>query len=246
MQHLFKVIFWRINLIAQHILVCQAPIIIACDRIKIMKDSKRLKEKAENIVNGLKSLFPTSKTALFYSTPFELLTAVILSARNTDKKVDEVTKDLFKKYKTIEDYKSADIKDLEKDLSKLELFRQKAKFLKKSSEIIMGEYDGKIPKTMSELISLPGVGRKTANIILGNVYGIVEGIAVDTHVTRLSKLFGLTKNSDPNKIEKDLMEIIPKKEWFDFTNRMIDYGRRYCPAHCKHIDCPLRIYINRD
>ena len=208
-----------------------------------MKDSKKLKEKAQKIIKELKKLFPTSKTVLSYSTPWELTVAVILSARNTDKKVNEVTKDLFKKYETIKDYKTADIKDLEKDLLKLGLFRQKAKFLKKSAEIIMSKYDGKIPKTMSELTSLPGVGRKTANIILGNIYGIVEGIAVDTHVTRLSKLFGLTKNSDPNKIEKDLMRLLPQEEWFDFTNRMIDYGRLYCPAHCKHNQCPLKKYI---
>ena len=210
-----------------------------------MKNENKLKEKAENIVNDLKKLFPVSKTVLSYSTPWELTVAVILSARNTDKKVNEVTKDLFKKYKTIEDYRNADIKDLEKDLSKLGLFRQKAKFLKKSSEIIMGKYDSKIPKTMAQLISFPGVGRKTANIILGNVYGIVEGIAVDTHVTRLSKLFGLTKNSDPNKIEKDLMQFLPREEWFDFTNRMIAYGRKYCPAHCKHVNCPLRNYFTQ-
>ena len=201
------------------------------------------RKRAEKIVKVLKKLFPAAKTALAYNTPWELCVAVILSARNTDKKVNEVTKDLFKKYRTIENYKSADIKDLEKDLSRLGLFRQKAKFLKKSAEIIIDEHNGKIPKTMTQLISLPGVGRKTANIILGNIYGIVEGIAVDTHVTRLSKLFGLTKNSDPNKIEKDLMEIIPKEEWFDFTNRMITYGRKYCPAHCKHKDCPLGKFI---
>jgi len=202
------------------------------------------RSKANEILKKLKGLFPTSKTVLSYSTPWELTVAVILSARNTDKKVNEVTKDLFKKYKTIEDYKSADIKDLEKDLSRLGLFRQKAKFLKKSAKIIIENYNGKIPKTMTQLISLPGVGRKTANIILGNVYGVVEGIAVDTHVARLSKLFGLTKNSDPNKIEKDLMEILPKEEWLDFTNRMIDYGRKYCPAHCKHINCPLGEFID--
>ena len=208
-----------------------------------MKNENNLKEKAENIVNDLKKLFPTSKTVLSYSTPWELTVAVILSARNTDKKVNEVTKDLFKKYKTIKDYKNADIKDLEKDLSRLGLFRQKAKFIKNSAQILLEKYNGELPRTMGELILLPGVGRKTANIILGNVYGVVEGIAVDTHVTRLSKLFGLTKNSDPNKIEKDLMEIIPKQEWFDFTNRMIDYGRLYCPAHCKHNQCPLKKYI---
>ncbi len=211
--------------------------------MKIGIDESDLKEKAEKIIKELKRLFPVSKTVLSYSNPWELTVAVILSARNTDKKVNEVTNNLFKKYKTIKDYKNADIKDLEKDLSKLGLFRQKAKFLKKSAEIIMDKYDGKIPKTMAELISFPGVGRKTANIILGNVYGIVEGIAVDTHVTRLSKLFGLTKNSDPSKIEKDLMEIIPREEWFDFTNRIIDYGRKYCKASCKHKDCPLKDYI---
>ena len=208
-----------------------------------MKGDKKLKEKAENIVNDLKKLFPVSKTALSYSTPWELTVAVILSARNTDKKVNEITKDLFRKYKTVQDFKNADIKELEKDLSMLGLFRQKAKFIKTTAQIISEKYNGEIPKNMNELIQLPGVGRKTANIVLGNIYGIVEGIAVDTHVTRLSKLFGLTKNSDPNKIEKDLMEIIPKEEWFEFTNRMIAYGRKYCPAYCKHINCPLRKYI---
>ena len=203
------------------------------------------RSKVNEIIKELKRLFPVSKTVLSYSSPWELMVAVILSARNTDKKVNEITKNLFKKYKTIKNYRNADIKDLEKDLSQLGLFRQKAKFLKRSAEIIIDKYDGKIPKTMNGLISLPGVGRKTANIILGNVYGVVEGIAVDTHVTRLSKLFGLTKNSDPGKIEKDLMEIIPREEWFDFTNRMIEYGRKYCPAHCKHIDCPLRKYIEK-
>lgn len=208
-----------------------------------MKNGNKLKEKVQEIIKELKKLFPISKTVLSYSTPWELTVAVILSARNTDKKVNEVTKDLFKKYKTIKDYKNADIKDLEKDLSRLGLFRQKAKFVKNTAEILLEKYNGELPKTMGELILLPGIGRKTANIILGNVYGIVEGIAIDTHVTRLSKLFGLTKNSDPNKIEKDLMEIIPKSEWLDFTNRMIDYGRLYCPAHCKHNQCPLKKYI---
>src|SRR3989338_5411875 len=208
-----------------------------------MENLKLRKQKVKSIIKELKKLFPKAQTALEYSSPWELLVAVILSARNTDKKVNEITKDLFKKYKTIEDYKNADLKDLEKDLSALGLFRQKAKFVKTTAEMIFDRYNGKIPKTMDGLTYLPGVGRKTANIILGNVYGIVEGIAVDTHVSRLSKLFGLTKNSDPNKIERDLMEIIPKEEWFDFTNRMIDYGRRHCPASCKHINCPLREFV---
>jgi len=202
----------------------------------------RLREKkAAAIVKELKKLFPNPKTILNYKTPFELLVAVILSARNTDKKVNEVTEKLFKKYKDIKDFKNLDIKELEQNLNKLGLFRQKAKFIKQTATIINDKYKGKIPKTIKELISLPGVGRKTANIILGRLYGIVEGIAVDTHVTRLSRLFGLTNNKNPEKIEKDLMLILPKEEWFDFTNRMIAYGRKYCPAHCKHKNCLLTV-----
>ena len=205
-----------------------------------MEDKKK---KAKQIVIALKKFFPNPKTILNYKTPWELLVAVILSARNTDKKVNEVTKKLFKKYKTINDYENANLKDLEKDLSKLGLFRQKAKFIKKTAKIIDEKYAGKIPNSMKELIELPGVGRKTANIILGRLYDKVVGIAVDTHVTRLSRLFGLTNNNDPNKIEQDLMKILPKKEWLDFTNRMIAYGRTYCKASCKHKDCPLNHFI---
>lgn len=213
---------------------------------KVWRSQISLREKkATKIIKDLKKLFPNPKTILNYKTPFELLVAVILSARNTDKKVNEVTKKLFEKYKDIVDYKNADLKKLEKDLSQLGLFRQKAKFIKETATIISNKYKGKIPKTMEDLTSLPGVGRKTANIILGRLYGVVVGIAVDTHVTRLSRLFGLTKNKDPNKIEQDLMKILPKKEWLDFTNRMIAYGRTYCPAHCKHKDCPLKRYLQK-
>jgi len=203
------------------------------------------REKAEAIVKELKKLFPKIQTSLNYKTPWQLVVAVILSARNTDKKVNETTEKVFSKYKSIEDYKNADLKELEKDLNKLGLFRQKAGFIKATARIISDKYKGKIPKTMKELVLLPGVGRKTANVILGRLYGKVVGIAVDTHVSRLSCLFGLTKNKDPNKIEQDLMKILPKKQWFDFTNRMIAYGRRYCKASCKHTDCPLKDYISK-
>lgn len=203
------------------------------------------KEKAAAIIKKIKQLFPKTKTTLTYETSWELLVAVILSARNTDKKVNEVTKTLFKKYQTIKDYENADLEKLEKDLSSLGLFRQKAKFIKQTATIISNKYNGKIPNAMEDLLKLPGVGRKTANIILGNVYGIVEGIAVDTHVTRLSRLFGLTKNKDPDKIEQDLMKILPKKEWLDFTNRMIAYGRKYCKASCKHTNCALKRFVIR-
>ena len=203
------------------------------------------KHKILEILKVLKKLFPNPKTILNYTTPLEFLVAVILSARNTDKKINEVTRVLFKKYKTVKDYKNADLKDLEKNLDKLGLFRQKAKFIKNTAAIINNKYNGQIPKTMAELIELPGVGRKTANIILGNIYKIYEGIAVDTHVTRLSKLFGLTSNTNPEKIEQDLMQILPKEEWFDFTNLMIAYGRAYCPTHCKHLNCPLKSFIQK-
>lgn len=201
------------------------------------------KQKVLEILKALKKLCPNPKTILNYSTPWELLVAVILSARNTDKKVNEVTAKLFKKYKTIKDYAKANSDELEKNLNKLGLFRQKAKFIKNSATIIINKYNGKIPKTMAELIELPGVGRKTANIILGNIYQIYEGIAVDTHVTRLSRLLGLTKNKTPEKIEQDLMKLLPKEEWFDFNNRIVAYGREYCPAHCKHLNCPLKKFI---
>lgn len=201
------------------------------------------KEKAEKILKVLKKLFPNPKTILSYSTPFELLVAVILSARNTDKKVNEVAKNLFAKYKTIKDYANANLGELEKDLGQLGLFRQKAKFIKNTATIISDKYNGEIPRTMNQLTNLPGVGRKTANVILGNVYKIYEGIAVDTHVTRLARLFGLTNNKSPEKIEQDLMKLLPKSEWFDFTNRIIAYGREYCPAHCNHTTCPLSKYI---
>lgn len=202
-------------------------------------------KNAKKILKALRQLFPQTQTSLVHKNPWELLAAVILSARNTDKKVNEVTKKLFKKHKTIKDFKNADIKELEKDLGKLGLFRQKAKFIKESTRIIDEKYNGQIPKAMNELIELPGVGRKTANIILGNLYGVVVGIAVDTHVARLSRLFRLTKNTRPDKIEQDLMKILPKEEWFDFTNRMISYGRKYCKASCRHVSCPLRNYIGK-
>lgn len=201
------------------------------------------KKKAAEIVKELKRLFPQTDTTLVYKTPLQLLVAVILSARNTDKKVNEVTKNLFEKYKNIVDYKNADLKELEKDLSQLGLFRQKARFIKQTAKIIDEKNNGKIPDTMEELISLPGIGRKTANVILGRLYGKIVGIAVDTHVIRLSRLFGLTTNRDPNKIEQDLMKILPKKEWLDFTNLMIAYGRKYCKASCKHKNCPLNSFI---
>lgn len=201
------------------------------------------KEKIIKIVGELKKLFPKTKTALDYNSDLNLLVAVILSAQTTDKKVNEVSPTLFHDYRIAGDYTKLEQEDLEKYINKIGLYRGKAKNILKTAKIIHDKYNDKLPKTMEEMVSLPGVGRKTANIVLGVIYGLITGIAVDTHVKRLSLLFGLTQNTNPDKIERDLMELLPKEEWQEFTLRMIDYGRKYCPAHCKHLECPLRDFI---
>lgn len=200
----------------------------------------QLERRAAKITAALKKLLPNAKIALNYSNNWELLVAVILSAQCTDKKVNEVTAKLFKKYRKLDDYVNADRKEFEKDVKSTGFYRAKAKNILRSAKIVKEKFGGKIPRTMEEILTLPGVARKTANVVLGNAYGVVEGIAVDTHVRRLSKLLGLTEHDDPVKIEKDLMQILPKKEWFDFTYRMIEYGRKYCPAKPHdHSQCPL-------
>lgn len=198
--------------------------------------------KAARIVRALKKLFPTTGMALRYANNWELVVAVVLSAQCTDKKVNEVTEKLFKKYRTLDDYADADQKEFEKDIRPTGFFRNKTKNILAAAKMIRADFDGEIPQTMEELLRVPGVARKTANIVLGNAYGIVEGIAVDTHVIRLSRLLGLTDHADAVKIERDLMQILPKKEWFLFTYRLIDYGRKYCSARRHdHVACPLSV-----
>ena len=170
--------------------------------------------------------------------------AVVLSAQTTDKKVNEVTARLFEKYKTLDDYVKTKPQEFASDIKQIGLYRGKAKNILATAKIIKEKYGGEIPRTMEELVELHGVGRKTANIILSSAFNIAVGIAVDTHMRRLTRLFGLTKNNDPNKIEQDLMKIVPKKEWGQFNYRMVDYGRKYCSARCKHDACPLRKFIN--
>ena len=207
-----------------------------------MNDSELqgVKKKAAKIVADLKKLFPEPKIALNYSNNWELYVAVVLSAQCTDKKVNEVTETLFKKYPRFEDYLRTNPKEFEADIRPTGFYRNKTKSILTAAKFIKETWNGSLPDTMKEMLRIPGVGRKTGNVILGNAYGVVEGIAVDTHVKRLSRLFGLTKENDPDKIEKNLMEILPKKEWFDFTYRLIDYGRKYCPARPhKSEKCPL-------
>ncbi|MDP2629927.1 MAG: endonuclease III [Candidatus Uhrbacteria bacterium] len=199
------------------------------------------KQRVKKILAALKKLFPEAKIMLRYSNPFELLVAVMLSAQCTDKKVNEVTEKLFMKYRTLDDYVRAKKKDFEKDIYSTGFYRAKARHILATAKIIQAKYGGHVPRTMNEILTFPGVARKTANVVLGNVYGVVEGIAVDTHVRRLSKLLGLTESVDPNRIEQDLMEVVPKKDWMNVTYLLIEYGRNYCLAKKHdHANCPLQ------
>lgn len=205
-----------------------------------LKELERQKKRALRIIAVLKKLFPKARIALEFSNNWELLVAVELSAQCTDKKVNEVTEKLFKKYRTLGDYLKADRKEFEKDIHSTGFYRNKTKNILAAANMVKKKFGGKIPRTMEEILTIPGVARKTANVVLGNAYGVVEGIAVDTHVRRLSKLLGLTNHTDPVKIEQDLMQIIPRKEWFSFTYRLIEYGRKYCTARSHdHKVCPL-------
>ncbi len=181
----------------------------------------------------LQGLFPGVTVPLRHRSNWELFVAVVLSAQATDKKVNEVTDRLFQKYKTLSDYINADQAEFERDIKEIGLYRGKARNILASARIIQESYGGELPCTMEEMIRLPGIGRKSANVILGKAYGVVEGIAVDTHVRRFAIRFDLTDSINPSRIEQDLMELLPKKEWFGFSYRLIMYGRQICTAR-KH------------
>jgi endonuclease-3 len=198
------------------------------------------KKRAKKIFRILDKLFPNPKIALTFGNNWELLVAVELSAQCTDKKVNEVTPALFKKYRTLDSYIRAKPREFEKDIHACGFYRAKTKNILAAAKVVKTKFHGKLPKTMAEMVMIPGVGRKSANVILGNAYGVVEGIAVDTHVMRLSGVLGLSSEKSPEKIEQDLMAIIPKKDWFKATYQLIDYGRKYCPARPhNHEECPL-------
>ena len=188
-------------------------------------DAKRVKE----IIKILSKEFPDPRIALHFSNPLELLIATILSAQCTDVKVNQVTPELFKKYRSARAYATADLSQLEEMIRPTGFYRNKAKAIQKCCQELVARFGGEVPKTLEELVTLPGVGRKTANVILGNAFG-VPGITVDTHVQRVSQRIGLTKNHDPVKIEFDLMEIVPKEEWIHFSNLLIWHGRKTCVA----------------
>ena len=197
------------------------------------------KEKLKKILPILKKSYPKAKTALKHKSALQLLIATILSAQSTDKKINEITPKLFQKYKTAKDFANAPITQLQNLVKASGFYRQKAKNIKNACKIIQEK--GRVPNTMEELIKLPGVARKTANIVLSTWYKKNEGIAVDTHVQRVSQRLKLTKNKDPKKIEQDLMKIIPKKDWGNITNLLISHGRKICTAKKPKItECPLK------
>lgn len=197
-------------------------------------------EKALEIIKRLHKVWQKPQTALIHSNPLELLVATILSAQATDKLVNLVTPALFKKYKTARDYADAPLEELDNDIRRINFHYNKAKNIKAACKIIAERYNGKVPDSMEELDALPGVARKTANVVLGNAFHKAEGIAVDTHVARLAKRLLLTNQTTPEKIEQDLMKIVPRNKWIDFSHLLINYGRAYCPAR-SHVcrDCPL-------
>lgn len=195
-----------------------------------MKESLEGKKKrALEIIKRLKRDLPDAKIALSFKNPVELLVAVILSAQCTDKRVNMVTPALFKKYKTVKDFAEADIKELEQAVHSTGFYKAKAKSITNSAKELVKRFGGKVPGRMEDLVTLPGVGRKTANVILGNVFD-VPGLVVDTHMKRLANRLGLTAQQDPVKIEFDLMEIIPKKDWTQFSHLIIHHGRKTCFA----------------
>jgi len=189
-----------------------------------------VKTRALKIIRLLEKEHSDAEIALTFKNPLELLISTILSAQCTDERVNIVTKTLFKKYKTPRDYAKADLKELEQDIRSTGFYHNKARNIKNCCQMLIEKFGSQVPKTMEELLELPGVARKTANIVLSNAFGIVEGIAVDTHVRRLSERLGLTQNKYQDKIEQDLMKIVPKEMWMRFSDLLIFHGRRVCMA----------------
>jgi len=211
-------------------------------RKKTKVNKEEAKQRIKKIWPILEKTYPDAKTALKFVSPLELLIATILSAQCTDVRVNMVTPGLFKKYKSAKDWAKADIKQIESDIKSTGFYHNKAVSIKGACTKIVEQFDGKVPDTMEELVALPGVGRKTANVVLGNAFG-TPAIACDTHVIRLSRRLGLSENSDPVKLEFDLAEIVPKKSWTVFSHALILHGRNICKARkpdCEN--CPISKY----
>jgi endonuclease-3 len=209
-----------------------------------MKETKeQLIARTQQIVRALKKTYPEAACALDHTNPLELLIATILSAQCTDERVNIVTATLFRKYKGAAEFADADPAELEKDINSVNFFRNKAKSIQTTARLLLENHNGQVPQTLEELVKLSGVGRKTANVVLGTAFGIPTGVVVDTHVMRLTQLLKLTANKEPEKIEQDLMVLLPKKEWIDFSHRLIWHGRRICKARKPACDaCSLESY----
>jgi len=193
----------------------------------------------DEIIKRLEKVFP-DKLELNFSTPFELVVAVVLSAQERDAKVNETTKELFKKFNTPQQFANASLEEIEKEISSISFYKKKAEYIKQISQILVEKYGGEVPKIIEELEKLPGIGRKSANMILYNAFGINEGIAVDRHVLRVSQRLGLTQQQKPEKAEQELMKLVPKDQWGKFSNLLILLGRYICTAQKpKHSECPL-------
>lgn len=202
-----------------------------------------LKQKTRKIITALKRAYPDAKCALNHSNAFELLIATILSAQCTDARVNIVTADLFRKYRKPEDYLKVSAATLQNEIRTTGFFRNKTKSIQGTAKALTEKFGGRVPQTMDEILELPGVARKTANVVLGNAFGIQSGVVVDTHVTRLSRRLGLTKQKQAEKIEKDLIELVPKKEWIIFPHLLIFHGRNICKARSPLCDqCVIEKY----
>lgn len=187
-------------------------------------------EQVKAITEELRRLYPDAQVTLDFSNPLELLIATELAAQSTDERVNRVSRDLFRKYRSVEDYATVSEEELEQDIRSTGFYRNKAKNIRAASQRIITNYGGEVPGTMEDLLTLPGVGRKTANVVLGDAFGIIVGFVVDTHVGRLARRFGWTTNEDPVKVEQDLMRIVPRKDWLDLSHLMIYHGRAICIA----------------
>ncbi len=194
------------------------------------KTSDELKDRARKIIRRLKAAYPDAKCTLNHANAFELLIATILSAQCTDERVNIVTADLFRKYHSPEDYLNVSRQELEHDVRTTGFFRNKAKAIQGTAKVLTEQHNGAVPDTIEALLELPGVARKTANVVLGNAFGVTSGIVVDTHVARLSRRLGLTRQKQAEKIEQDLLELVPKKDWVMFSHLLIAHGRKICRA----------------
>jgi endonuclease-3 len=211
-----------------------------------MAPDTTLKKQAGQVVRALRKDYPDAECALIHQDAFQLLIATILSAQCTDERVNIVTKDLFTKWPTAEQLARVPIKTLEKVIQSAGFFRNKAKNIKACCQQLVAEHGGQIPQQLETLVELPGVGRKTANVVLGTAFGIPSGVVVDTHVRRISCRLGLTKQNDPVKIEEDLMELLPRTQWIDYSHRLIHHGRRVCQARKPACDdCSMKRFCPR-